>query len=196
LKPKFLAIQTLIVDFAVVFAPAARSFWFRRFVSRNMRAWRQLGHTTILGNTRRSRGNSAMVQPTNDNNPLSGVRVLVVEDDALMAMDIEATLVEAGAVVVSVCQTVEKAIARVDASDFSVAVLDFGIGSDTASPVARQLARRGVPFIFYTGTSRNDPSLMEWSDCSIVEKPASRRALVSAVRTALSCEPYRTRSRR
>jgi DNA-binding response OmpR family regulator len=137
-----------------------------------------------------------MVQPTNDNNPLNGVRVLVVEDDALMAMDVEATLVEAGAVVVHVCQTLEKAMARADADDFSVAVLDFGIGSDTASPVARQLDRRGVPFIFYTGTSRSDPGLMEWADCSIVGKPASPRALVSAVRAALSCEPYRTRSRR
>jgi DNA-binding response OmpR family regulator len=137
-----------------------------------------------------------MVQPMNDNSPLTGVRVLVVEDDALMAMDVEATLVQAGAVVVAVCQTLEKAMARAEADDFNVAILDFALGSATASPVARRLALRGSPFIFYTGSSRDEPGLAEWSDRSIVQKPASPRALVSAVMTALSREPNRTKSRR
>jgi DNA-binding response OmpR family regulator len=127
-----------------------------------------------------------MVQSMNDDNQLSGVRVLVVEDDALMAMDLKATLVEAGPVVVGLCQTLDEAMARVDADDFCVVVLDFGLGSDTASPVARRLVRRGVPFILYTGNSRGEPGLLEWRNCSIVEKPASPRALVSAVRTVLS----------
>jgi DNA-binding response OmpR family regulator len=127
-----------------------------------------------------------MVQLMSDNNPLSGVRVLVVEDDALMAMDLEATLAEAGAVVVGLCQTLDEAMARTNADDFAVAVLDFILGSDTASPVARRLARRGVPFVFYTGKSRREPALAEWMACPIVEKPTSPRVLVSAVRTALS----------
>jgi CheY-like chemotaxis protein len=118
--------------------------------------------------------------------PLGGVRVLVVEDDALLAMDLEAMLVEAGAVVVGLCQTVDEAMLRADAADFAVAVLDFGLGSEAVSPVARRLANRGVPFILYTGKSRHEPSLAEWGDRSIVQKPASPRVLVSAVRTALS----------
>ena len=107
----------------------------------------------------------AMVQSTNDHDQLSGVRVLVVEDDALLAMDLEATLVEAGAVVVGLCQTLDEAMARADADDFAVAVLDFGLGSETVSPVARRLVNRGVPFILYTGKSRHEPSLAEWRDC-------------------------------
>ena len=127
-----------------------------------------------------------MVQPTNDNEQLRGVRVLVVEDDSLLAMDLEATLVHAGAVVVDLCQTLDEAMQRADAADFAIAVLDFGLGSETVSPVARRLVDRGVPFVLYTGKSRHEPSLAEWRDCSIVEKPASRRALLFAVRTALS----------
>ena len=127
-----------------------------------------------------------MVQSTNDHDQLSGVRVLVVEDDALLAMDLEATLVEAGAVVVGLCQTLDEAMLRADAADFAVAVLDFGLGSETVSPVARRLVNRGIPFILHTGKSRHEPSLAEWRDYSIVAKPASPRALVSAVRTALS----------
>ena len=125
-----------------------------------------------------------MVQPMNDNNPLSGVRVLVVEDDSLLAMGLQDTLVEA--VVVGVCQTLDEAMARANVDDFAVAVLDFSLGSDTASPLARRLVRRGVPFILHTGKSRREPSLAEWRDWPIVEKPAPSRVLVSALKTALS----------
>ena len=45
-----------------------------------------------------------MVHSMNDNNPLSGVTVLVVEDDLLLAMDLEDTLVGMGAIVVDVCR--------------------------------------------------------------------------------------------
>jgi DNA-binding response OmpR family regulator len=120
------------------------------------------------------------------NHQLSGVRVLVVEDDSLLALDLEATLVEAGAVVVDLCRTVDEAMLRADAGDLAVAILDFGLGSETVSPVARRLLDQGVPFVLYTGKSRHEPSLAEWRDCSILEKPASSRELVSAVKTVLS----------
>src|SRR5258707_14181100 len=80
----------------------------------------------------------------NDNHPLSGVTVLVVEDDLLLAMDIEETLGGLGAVVVDVCHTLDEAMARAEADDFAVAVLDFSLGSDSVTPLARRLARRNV----------------------------------------------------
>jgi DNA-binding response OmpR family regulator len=129
--------------------------------------------------------NVKMLQATRDDHPLSGVRVLVVEDDPLISMDLEDTLAEAGALVVGLCRTLDDAMARANVDDFAVAVLDFSLGgTDTASPVARRLVRRRVPFILYTGTSKRDPNLAEWT-CPIVEKPASPRALVSAIKTVL-----------
>jgi DNA-binding NtrC family response regulator len=125
-----------------------------------------------------------MIQATKDSHPLSGVRVLIVEDDPLLAMDLEDTLAEAGALVVGLCRSLAEAMARANVDDFAVAVLDFSLGMDTASPVARRLARRRVPFVLYTGTSNRDPSLAQWA-CPIVEKPASPNALVSAIRTVL-----------
>jgi DNA-binding response OmpR family regulator len=152
-----------------------------------MRAWRQLDSTTIFSVSEASVSRkNAMVQSMNDNDPLSGVRVLVVEDDSLLAMDLQDTLVDAGAVVVGVCKTLDEAMARANVDDFAVAVLDFSLGSETASPLARRLVRRGVPFVLYTGKSRREPSLAEWRDRPIVEKPAPARVLLSAVRTALS----------
>jgi DNA-binding NtrC family response regulator len=133
-----------------------------------------------------------MVHSMNDNNPLSGVTVLVVEDDLFLAMALEDTLVGMGAVVVDVCHTLDKAMARADADDFAVAVLDFSLGSHSVTP----LARRSVPFILHTGMSRSEPSLMEWRDFPIVEKPASPHTLAAAIKSALAHEPARRQGRR
>jgi DNA-binding response OmpR family regulator len=127
-----------------------------------------------------------MVQAVNDNRPLSGVRVLVVEDDALLAMDLEETLIDAGAVVVGVCQTLDEGMARANDDDFAVAVLDFSLGSDNVSPLARRLVRRGLPFVLYTGKSRAEPSLAEWTAQEIVQKPAPSRVLLSALKNAMA----------
>ncbi len=127
-----------------------------------------------------------MVQSLNDNNLLRGVRVLVVEDDVLLAMDLKETLTDAGAIVVDVCQTLDEGMSRANVEDFAIAVLDFSLGSETVSPLARRLVRRGLPFILYTGKSRSEPSLAEWSDQQIVKKPAPIPVLLSALRDALS----------
>jgi DNA-binding response OmpR family regulator len=132
----------------------------------------------------------------NDNYPLSGVTMLLVEDDLLLAMDIEDTLAGMGAVVVDVCHTLDEAMALADVSDFAVAVLDFSLGSDSVAPFARRLARRNVPFILHTGMSRSEPSLMEWRDSIIVEKPASRQTLVTAIRSVLERQPARRQGSR
>lgn len=137
-----------------------------------------------------------MAHSMNDNIPLSGVTVLVVEDDLLLAIDLENTLVGMGAAVVGVCHTLEEGLARADADDFAVAVLDFSLGSHSVTPLARRLARRNVPFILHTGMSRSEPSLMEWSDSLIVEKPASPHTLAGAIKSALAREPARKHGRR
>ena len=137
-----------------------------------------------------------MAHSMNDNSPLSGVTVLIVEDDLLLAMDLEDTLVGMGAAVVGVCHTLDEALARADADDFAVAVLDFSLGSQSVTPLARRLARRNVPFILHTGMSRSEPSLMEWRDSLIVEKPASPHTLVAAIKNALAREPARRQGQR
>jgi hypothetical protein len=77
-----------------------------------------------------------------------------------------------------------------------VAVLDFTLGPDSVTPLARRLARRNVPFILHTGMSRSEPSLMEWRDFPIVEKPASPKTLAAAIKGALDREPARRQGRR
>jgi DNA-binding NtrC family response regulator len=117
---------------------------------------------------------------------LRGARVLVVEDDALLLMDLESILVEAGAEVLANCRTVADGLAAAQQDGIAAAVLDVRIGRETIAPVAWALARRGTPFIFYTGQVGSDPALAEWRDRTIIAKPAQARTLVAAV-AALLC---------
>jgi DNA-binding response OmpR family regulator len=130
-------------------------------------------------------GRTVMVT-ANDNEArgLEGIRVLIVEDDPLLLMDLESTLASAGATVVGLCRTLPEALSWSEAPDFAVAVLDFRLGNETVSPLARRLANRGVPFILYTGQNRDEPSLVEWRDFT-VKKPAPPTVILAAVSAAL-----------
>jgi DNA-binding response OmpR family regulator len=112
---------------------------------------------------------------------LRGARVLVIEDDALLLMELEAILNEAGAEVVGVCRTVADGVAAAQQDGITAAVLDVRIGRDTIAPVARQLARRGTPFMFYTGQLGSDAAIAEWPNRTVVAKPAPAHTIVAAV---------------
>ena len=112
---------------------------------------------------------------------LTGARLLVVEDDAILLMELEEVLHDAGAEIVGRCRTVQDALAVVEGGRVSAAVLDVRLGNETVAPVARKLGRCGTPFLFYTGQVGNDPALEEWRGCKIVAKPAQAHTIVSAV---------------
>jgi DNA-binding NtrC family response regulator len=111
---------------------------------------------------------------------LKGARVLVVEDDFIILMELETILGEAGAETAG-CGTVKDAIALTERNGLAAAVLDIQLGPETITPVARELARRGIPFVFYTGQSNTDAMRAEWPDRRFVPKPAQPRAIVKAV---------------
>jgi DNA-binding NtrC family response regulator len=115
---------------------------------------------------------------------LHGARVLIVEDDFLIALELEEILREAGATEVSQCRTLAEAMRRIPAGDHSVAILDFRLGRDSTLPVARELSCHGVPFVFYTGQMDAGPILAEWPDCTIVSKPAPASTIVAALATS------------
>jgi DNA-binding response OmpR family regulator len=112
---------------------------------------------------------------------LDGARVLVVEDDFLISMDLESTLLEAGAQVVGLCRTVQDALALIAAAEIAVAVLDVRLGRESIAPVARQLAECGIPFVFYTAQLDNDPTLTEWPQSKLLPKPAPSRMIVNVI---------------
>lgn len=84
--------------------------------------------------------------------PLGGRRILVVEDEALVAMLVEDALVDAGCVVLGPVATVSDAVALLESETApDAAVLDLNLAGETSVPVADVLAARGVPFVVATG---------------------------------------------
>jgi DNA-binding response OmpR family regulator len=112
---------------------------------------------------------------------LSGARVLVVEDEAIIGFELQASLTDAGAQVIGPSLSLAEAFALASRENLSAAVLDIRLGRETIGPVARQLAARGIPFLFYTGQVETDSIRAEWPHCKIMSKPAPVRALVRAV---------------
>jgi CheY-like chemotaxis protein len=82
---------------------------------------------------------------------LQGIRVLVVEDEFLVAMLIEDMLRSAGCVVSGPVPRLAEALDAVNVGTFDAAVLDVNLAGDRIDPVADVLSRRNVPFVFVTG---------------------------------------------
>lgn len=82
---------------------------------------------------------------------LVGKRVLVVEDEILVAMLIEETLADAGCVVVGPFSRVAEAISAVVGERIDIALLDVNVADQKVFSVAEALEMRGIPFVFLTG---------------------------------------------
>jgi DNA-binding response OmpR family regulator len=109
---------------------------------------------------------------------LSGHRILVVEDEALIAFDIEYSIKNAGGIVVGPFATVADAMQPVEQENLSAAILDVWLGTESSLPIARRLAEKGVSFLFYTAY----PELIEQSlVVQVVRKPATPDVLIGAV---------------
>jgi CheY-like chemotaxis protein len=82
---------------------------------------------------------------------LYGLRVLVVEDEGIVAMWLADALGDLGCVVVGPAARVTKALALIDSHRVEAAILDINVAGETVFPVADKLLERGIPFVFATG---------------------------------------------
>ena len=119
---------------------------------------------------------------------LIGKRCLVLDDEFLIALDIQQILEFAGAAHVACVATVAEALALLRANpDFDLAVLDVKISGPDGNSlgVAAQLAAKGTPFVFLTGMRVDDLHAKQFPQAPVVEKPYEAAALLDAVRRAL-----------
>jgi DNA-binding response OmpR family regulator len=82
---------------------------------------------------------------------LQGRRILIVEDEAMIALDLELALERAGCVVVGPRPRLADALLHVDDEPFDAALLDINVHGELVFPLAELLAARGIPFVFLTG---------------------------------------------
>ena len=104
----------------------------------------------------------------------------------LIAMDAEAMLAEAGAARVDTVATVAEARDRLRRRTPAVAVLDVNLGQGTSAPIAEELTRRGVPFVFATGYGEGTALPLDFRNVPVVRKPYTGAALVDAIARAIA----------
>jgi PAS domain S-box-containing protein len=111
---------------------------------------------------------------------LDGRRVLVVEDEPLIALEVETELVEAGAEVVGPAGSVEAALALIESESLDAVLLDANLAGRPVDAVAGTLAARGIPFAFASGYG--PAGLPEgFRDRPLIGKPFGGAALVALV---------------
>lgn len=115
--------------------------------------------------------------------PLSGVRVLVVEDQYLLADDLVQALAREGASVLGPVATVEHARALLG-EPMDAAVLDIDLRGEAVFPVADALAERNASFVFVSGFERCDLPA-RFADRPHLQKPVQGRNVVRALARAL-----------
>ena len=114
---------------------------------------------------------------------LQAWRILVVEDEALVASLLEDDLRSTGAEVIGPARSVDEALLLIAAAEgrLSAAVLDFNLNGTMVSPVADRLADLGVPFIFATGYGEGCDRGLHTA-APVLAKPFSLNRLVAAIR--------------
>ena len=111
---------------------------------------------------------------------LAAKRVLVVEDEYLVAMDMSAYLEAAGAHVVGPASNVTAALDALERTELDGAILDVNLRGEMAYPVADALAARGIPFVFTTGyDARMLPA--RFADVKRCEKPTTPEVISRAL---------------
>lgn len=116
-------------------------------------------------------------------NPLNGRRILLVEDESLVAALAEDMLLDAGCeVLLAMC--LDEAMLLANDDEVELGILDVNLGTERSYPVADLLRARGTPFIFATGYGRAGLN-GAYQDVPVLQKPYRGKDLLRSAGDAL-----------
>jgi DNA-binding response OmpR family regulator len=113
---------------------------------------------------------------------LAGRRVLVVEDEFIVAAMLADTLEDAGATVVGPVGTLAEGVEQAQGATLDAAVLDWNLNGEPGAPVARALRARGIPFVISTGYGAVEA---EFAGAPVLHKPYAPDRLTTCIQTLL-----------
>jgi PAS domain S-box-containing protein len=113
---------------------------------------------------------------------LTGKRLIVIDDEPLIAMDLESILTGAGCDVVGIASTLAQARALVASAQCDAALVDVNLSGHSVEELAATLTKRGIPFAFVTGHGR-DALPHGFQDAVLVPKPFGQDNLLATVET-------------
>jgi CheY-like chemotaxis protein len=118
---------------------------------------------------------------------LHGLRMLIVEDEAIVAMLVEDMLAEMGCEVVDVVASVNRGLEVLERTPQAIdaAILDVNLGGEKVFPIADRLARLGKPFIFATGYGRAGLE-GRFEDRMVLAKPFRRQDVETLLAAAIA----------
>ncbi len=125
---------------------------------------------------------------TQEPRSIAGKYILIVEDEALLALDLSQSVQRAGATVQGPCHTVEDAYILASASQVEGAILDVDIRGVPVFPVADLLEAKGVPIVFHTGRAQTTDLKGRYQASQICEKPTSTDTLLGILEKAITGE--------
>ncbi len=113
---------------------------------------------------------------------LRGARILVAEDNMILAYDMVNLLQNTGAEVLGPARTLAQTLALAESASLSCAVLDVNLGQELVFPAAQLLKERGVGIVFQTGHGEPEMLKREWPEAQVLIKPVPSTLLIQAVR--------------
>jgi DNA-binding response OmpR family regulator len=108
-------------------------------------------------------------------------RILIVEDEAIIALTLQDLLVEAGFEVTCVTGRLQMALALIEGAGCDAAIVDANLGGVSTSPAALALAARGVPFIVLSGYS-SEQLQADFPAARFLRKPCRPDKLIHALK--------------
>jgi DNA-binding response OmpR family regulator len=119
---------------------------------------------------------------------LSGVRVLVIEDEMMVSMLLEDMLSDIGYTPVGPATRMERALKMIENAQFDVAILDVNLNGDETYPIADALTARAKPFVFASGYGANRLR-EEYRSIPSLQKPFQQQELERTLAAALNRQP-------
>jgi CheY-like chemotaxis protein len=110
--------------------------------------------------------------------------VLIVEDDLLVALDLESVLGDAGCSVIGLVPSVDRALSKISNNHIDVALLDVKLGEELVMAVADRLSADGIPFIFITAEPGRLPE-RHWMR-PVITKPYRPATVLKALAAVMS----------
>jgi DNA-binding response OmpR family regulator len=111
-------------------------------------------------------------------------RVLIVEDEPLVAEDLRAVLIDAGFEIAGVAFRVARALSLIESVGCDAAIVDANLAGASAAPVAAALSARGLPFVVLSGYTREQLQ-SEFSGGFFIQKPYRLTELIEGLTSIL-----------
>jgi DNA-binding NtrC family response regulator len=115
---------------------------------------------------------------------LQGQHVLVIEDEPLIALDLEQALISAGAAV-GIAHTAASAVRAAESPAFTAAIVDLRLHGQSVREAVEQLAARDLPFLFYSGHTET-PTAASWPSVPFLRKPLPPAEVVDMLARVVS----------